>query len=731
MGGDRRADPAAADLETAHLTTAQLKLWPPLPVDVHMRRPRSPLPFPLAVDSLQLYSRARYGLREGVRALRLGSGDEALMPGYHHGSEVQALLEAGVIPQFYDLGPDLTPDQDELEARLGPRTRALYLIHYFGFPQDAARWRSWCDQHGLLLLEDVAQGWLGRVDGRPLGSFGDAAIFCLYKTLGLPDGAVLVGPPATAAAGSSRMGLRGVALKHVEWLAERSGAAAGVERALLEHRDGCVDRHPDPENDFALLPLAPPPARMSVFLLPRLARMDVAVRRRANYQLLLAELGERVPSVFAELPPGACPLVFPIADRTPRLAERLGRAGIETGRFWQSLHPSVVAAELPGARAWREQLLALPVHQELRVQDLERIVRAVTANEKRPAHRALRRFGDLDAVREQWETLAPQAGNIFSTWEWASTWLEHFGDGQRLLLFTRDAQEPQDVIVPLCVRRRPLRIVRFLGHGPADQLGPICAPMRLVSAAGLLRSTLAEIPAEWDLFVADELPGGQPWERLLGGVTIDRIASPTLRLGAYDWEGYLSTLSSRLRQEIRHDWRKLAREHDLRFRLATATTLDRDLKLLFQLHEACWQGSSFAGRDQAFHCAFARVAQRRGWLRLWFLELDGRPAAAWYGFRFSGTEWFYQVGRDPAWRSASVGLVLLAHTIRDAIADGIAEYRFLRGAEAYKYRFASEDPGVETVAVARTAAGRAALAGWRSGRRARELAKNIREQMDV
>jgi CelD/BcsL family acetyltransferase involved in cellulose biosynthesis len=52
-------------------------------------------------------------------------------------------------------------------------------------------------------------------------------------------------------------------------------------------------------------------------------------------------------------------------------------------------------------------------------------------------------------------------------------------------------------------------------------------------------------------------------------------------------------------------------------------------------------------------------------------------------------------------------VVLLAHSIREAAADGMREYRLLRGAESFKLRFAEADPGVETFALARGAAGRA------------------------
>jgi CelD/BcsL family acetyltransferase involved in cellulose biosynthesis len=57
--------------------------------------------------------------------------------------------------------------------------------------------------------------------------------------------------------------------------------------------------------------------------------------------------------------------------------------------------------------------------------------------------------------------------------------------------------------------------------------------------------------------------------------------------------------------------------------------------------------------------------------------------------------------------------VLLAHSVKEALNDGITEYRLLRGDEDYKRRFATDDPGVETVGVACSRLGRSALATGR------------------
>src|SRR5207249_3746970 len=115
-------------------------------------------------------------------------------------------------------------------------------------------------------------------------------------------------------------------------------------------------------------------------------------------------------------------------------------------------------------------------------------------------------------------------------------------------------------------------------------------------------------------------------------------------------------------------------------------------------HRARFPGSPWFASAEPFHREFAAIAFERGWLRLWTLELDGRAVASWLGYRFQRVESYYQAGRDPALQRARIGFVLLAHTIREALRDGMTEYRLLRGNEQFKYRFATSDPGVETIA---------------------------------
>jgi dTDP-4-amino-4,6-dideoxygalactose transaminase len=298
-------------------------------------------------------------------------GDEMLAPAYHHGSEVEAIVRAGLVPRFYEATADLEPDAAELEGLLSARTRALHLVHYLGLPRDAARWRRWCDERGLALVEDAAQAWLATIDGRPVGSWGDLSIFSLYKSDGLPDGGAVIGPDGLAVPPWGGWGLRPVARKVGAFLVARSAVLGG---RLAPRRRAAYD----PGRDFALGAIAGP-TRATTWALRRVPGPGVATARRRNYAHLLDALGERVPAPFDRLPAGASPFAFPVhaADKA-ELLERLERNGVRGTDLWSVPHPALDAARFPGAAARRATTVILPVHQHLRPADLERIVAAVT-----------------------------------------------------------------------------------------------------------------------------------------------------------------------------------------------------------------------------------------------------------------------------------------------------------------------------------------------------------------
>jgi perosamine synthetase len=704
----------------------RLSAWPPLPPSAWTREAPERQPFPLEDPDCRLYARGRHALWHGLRAIPLQPDDAVLAPAYHHGSEIEVFARLGLECRFYGLTEDLEPDQAGLEALLSPNVRALQIIHYLGYPQDVLRWRRWCDEHGLLLIEDAAMAWLAETRAGPVGTNGDLAIFCLYKTFGLPDGGALIAraaPDSPAAEG--RAAAKEVAGRHLAWLLQHVPLAAAGPSGTAN-----TDSY-DPEEDFALGDPDENPAATTLRLLPRIADVTAAAARRANARILLEGLGDHVLPPFDRLPEGASPFAFPI-QTTDKLAllERLDRGGISALDFWSVAHPSLPRDGFPEANARRATTIGLPVHQELSLSDLERIISAVRGERHRAPELRLEPLAGFAEAEGAWKELAARSRNIFATWEWASIWWRHFGhEGTLRIVACRSPGGEIDALLPLYTAGGSgLRTLRFVGGGPGDQLGPVCAPHDAVLAARALRRALRE-PPSWDLFVGEHLPADQGWSTLLGAGTATREESPVVDIETADWGEFLAGRSSGLRKQVRYQERRLERDHALRYRLANdLDRLDEDFELLCRLHERRWGDSSeaFSEERRPFLRDFARSALERGWLRLWFLELEGQTAAAWLGFRFGDVESHYQLGRDPAWDHLSVGAVLIAHTLREAITHGMSEYRFLRGGEAYKYRLATRDPGVETVTLAGSSAGRATLAAAGLRRSAGRLRRAVR-----
>jgi hypothetical protein len=347
-------------------------------------------PYPLGAPRTTLYYLARNAVFHGARLLGL-AGREVLVPAYHHGVEVGALAAAGAIPRFVRVDARMRLDLEDAERRIGPRTRALYVIHYAGFAQPMQEVLALARRRDLLVVEDCALSLLAAEETRPLGSTGDAAIFCFYKVLPVPNGGALVvndpaiadvpAAPRAAPLVSTLSHLAGSLLAN---LAFRGGTAGEAVRASARHAyalaRGATGLRPastgTPEFDPSLVDLGMSP--LATAIARRLDPAAIVAARRRNYFHLLGHLRDRVAPIFGELPAGASPLFYPLAveDKGVLLA-RLAARQIEAVDFWREAHPLCPPGEFPEAEGLRRRVLELPVHQDLGPEDMAHVARAV------------------------------------------------------------------------------------------------------------------------------------------------------------------------------------------------------------------------------------------------------------------------------------------------------------------------------------------------------------------
>lgn len=168
------------------------------------------------------------------------------------------------------------------------------------------------------------------------------------------------------------------------------------------------------------------------------------------------------------------------------------------------------------------------------------------------------------------------------------------------------------------------------------------------------------------------------------------------------WDDYLASLSGARRQSIRRKERILERDHAMTVTDYAPDRLDEGFRRLRSLHEERWAGGGALGvRQLALLRAFSSDLAPHGELWLTTLDLNGEPAAAWYGFTWLDTAYFYQGGRDPRWASHSVGAVLLGAMIRRAIERGYRRFDFLRGRDRYKLEWTSTERLIYEIVVFR------------------------------
>lgn len=150
------------------------------------------------------------GVASGTDALHLallavgvGPGDEVITSPFSFIAGVEAILYCGAVPVFVDIDPrTLNLDPAALEAAVSPRTRAIMPVHIFGLPADMDPIMAAARRHELRVVEDCAQAFGARYDGKAVGTIGDAGGFSFFPTKNLggygDGGLVLSRDPAVA-----------------------------------------------------------------------------------------------------------------------------------------------------------------------------------------------------------------------------------------------------------------------------------------------------------------------------------------------------------------------------------------------------------------------------------------------------------------------------------------------------------------------------------------------------
>lgn len=150
----------------------------------------------LGVRKALLTTSCTHALEMAALLLDLGPGDEVILPSFTFVSTANAFVLRGAQPVFVDIRSDtLNIDEQLIEARITPRTKAIFVVHYAGVGCNMDVILDIARRHKLSVVEDNAHGLYGKYKGRYLGTFGQLATLSFHETKNFTcgeGGAVLV-----------------------------------------------------------------------------------------------------------------------------------------------------------------------------------------------------------------------------------------------------------------------------------------------------------------------------------------------------------------------------------------------------------------------------------------------------------------------------------------------------------------------------------------------------------
>jgi CelD/BcsL family acetyltransferase involved in cellulose biosynthesis len=298
----------------------------------------------------------------------------------------------------------------------------------------------------------------------------------------------------------------------------------------------------------------------------------------------------------------------------------------------------------------------------------------------------------FDALGRDWTNLLSKSSSntIFLTAEWQKTWWKIAGEGELVLLFVHAGSELIGVAPLIRIDHR----WEFAGGAEvADFLDVIAMPSHSQDVACAVLDYLCRRGGTVEL--RNLRPGSVGATAVLAEarrrglrVEVDQEdVSPKVDLPP-DWDTYLQTLTKKDRHELRRKLRRLHSAGDIRHYVARdPATRQVDVDDFLRLHRlsADEKAAFMTPRMEAFFRGLVDEFAPRDWLRLYFLEVDRVRVASVILFDYDGNFLLYNSGYNPAYAHLSVGLLLKAFCLRDAIEEGRRAFDFLQGNEPYKY----------------------------------------------
>ncbi len=320
----------------------------------------------IGVKHVVAVSSGTAALDVALKCLRIGPGDEVIVPDFTFIATANAVLYQGARPVFADIELETyTMDPEDVQEKITKRTKAVIAVHLYGHPCRMKELKEICMDHGIALIEDAAQALGSEYMGRKAGSLGDIAAFSFYATKNITT----AGEGGAIATDDDR------AAEYARMLRDQ-GQKAKYEHVILGYNYRMTE------------------VQAAVGLV-QLRKIDLLIEARRRNAELLTRLLKNVPGIKT-------PIEKPWAKHTwhqyvvwvdeeeagltrDQLAEELRKRGVGVAvHYPKPIHMQPLYRQLgypedlcPNSLEASKHVLSLPVHPLLSEQDINYIAEAV------------------------------------------------------------------------------------------------------------------------------------------------------------------------------------------------------------------------------------------------------------------------------------------------------------------------------------------------------------------
>ena len=293
-------------------------------------------------------------LHVSLLSLGIGKGDEVIVPSFTFAATANSVALTGATPVFVDINPQtFCIDSTAIVNAITARTKAIQVVHLYGLPADMTAIMKIAKKYKLLVIEDAAQAHLASIEGKPVGSFGDAAAFSFYPTKNMTSG-------------------------EGGMIVYKDPSAARIGR--LYRNQGMEKRY---ENEIVGFNLRMTDIHAAIGRVQLTKLVEKTLRRQQNAAFLSENISKYVETPIV---PSGYSHVFhqytvKVQEDRDSFASKLTELGVGSGVYYPIPVHELPAfgnkKNLPNTTQVCKQVLSLPVHPKLSNRDLKKIVEAV------------------------------------------------------------------------------------------------------------------------------------------------------------------------------------------------------------------------------------------------------------------------------------------------------------------------------------------------------------------